>query len=392
MKNIAIICEYNPFHNGHEYQINAIKKKYPDSRIVCIMSGNYTQRAEPAVYDKYTRARTAIMGGADLVLELPFPYSSAGAEYFASAGVHIADSLGCIDMLSFGSECGDTEKIVQTAKNLLSDDFNDALDTVTSDKSQSYAALREKVYAELYGDASILREPNNILALEYVKALIKKNSSIRPITLRREGNAYNDTKIDPCAYPSASALRALIRDGGRDKLSSYMPKEAAKLLSMCDSADIGLLERGVIARLRLDLPDSIENIAEASGGLGRRIYDAAKEASTFEELFSLAATKKYTNARIRRVLLNYIIGVREGDIKTMPTYTQLLASNEKGREILKSAKKNFCIFTKPADYKNAPHDTLSQAELSHKADSIYPLMLKKGGTAYENIIATPYIE
>ena len=393
MKNIAIICEYNPFHNGHAYQIASLKDEYPDANIVCIMSGNYVQRAEPAIYDKYTRAHAAILGGADLVLELPFPYSLAGAEYFASAGVHIANSLGCIDMLSFGSECGDIKKIEQTAKNLLSDDFNNKLNSMLeTKKTQSYASSREKLYEEMYGCANILTEPNNILAIEYIKALIKFNSDIRPITIERKGNAYNNTELSDDSYPSASALRLLIQNGDADKLSEYVPEKIASILNEREPADMAMLERGVLAMLRLADTDSLETAAEGAGGLGRRIHESAKDAKSLEELLSACATKKYTNARIRRVIFNYLAGVREADIKAMPKYTQMLAANEKGRAILKRAKKNFNIITKPADYKKLDADVISQVELSHKADSIYTLMRKSSGTSYENLTSTPYIE
>lgn len=393
MKNITIICEYDPFHNGHAYQITSLRREYPGAGIICIMSGNFTERAEPAMTGKFERARAAVRCGADLVLELPFPYSCAGAEFFASAGVHIADSLGTVDMLSFGSECGDIETIKKTANDLLSPEFNEALlSAKDKEREKSYAVLREEVYGLLYGGEDILKQPNNILALEYVKAIIEKNSAIRPITLKREGAGYNEKELIGKKYPSASALRTKIKIDGIEAVREYMPGAAYEVFENREYADVKYIERGILASLRLADPDEFENISEASGGLGRRICELSKSAKSLDELFSDAATKRYTNAKIRRAVLNYLIGVREEDVKAPPRYTQLLAANAKGREILKKAKTNFTVLTRPSEYKSCDAATRAQILLSHRADSIYSLMFPNAKSAYEYITASPYVE
>lgn len=393
MKNIAIICEYNPFHNGHAYQIDAIRNEYPDAGIVCIMSGNFTERAEPAILQKFERARAAVRCGADLVLELPFPYSCAGAEFFATAGVRIADSLGVVDALSFGSECGNIDIITKTAKNLLSPVFIEKVSFgAERSKEKSYAAIREEVYEETFGGAGILKEPNNILAIEYVKAIIRQKSAIRPITLLREGAGYGELELSYLSCPSAASIRAAIKKDGIERVRGYMPHGAYEVYKDGGYADISYLERGILAGLRLADPDDFDDIAEASGGLGRRICEASKEANSLGELFSLAATKKYTNARIRRAVLYYFAGVREEDLKALPLYTQLLGATSKGREILKYSKNNFIVLTKPAEYKKCDEEVQKQIKLSHRADSIYALMQPTAKSAYEYITASPYIE
>ena len=318
-------------------------------------------------------------------------YSSAGAEYFAAAGVHIADSLGCVDMLSFGSECGDIDEIKNAATLLTSRSFTEAFELeIIKNKDKSFASIRETVFEKMGGKAEILRSPNNILAIEYCKALIKTNSKIEPITLRRNGDGYNSSEITGEANPSATALRAALKND--TEISAYMPAPVCDIYKSVDGyADIKRLESAIISHLRLVEPDSLDTIAECSGGLGRRICDIAREASDFDTLVSLAATKKYTNARIRRAILYSFMGVHESEIKELPSYTQLLGANTKGREILKRAKNNFNIIVKPAEYKELGEKSLSQIKLTHKADSVYPLFFEKGGPAYRYITSTPKI-
>ena len=227
MKTIAIISEYNPFHNGHEYLINKAKEQFGnDTAVIAIMSGNYMQRGELAIADKTVRARAAVDCGVNLVLEIPFPFSVSSAEFYAKSGVHIANSIGIVDHLVFGSECGDIDLLCTVAQNMLSDKYSCALNTALkspSEKGIGYPTLCAKIYNEIFGDfKSTLTESNNTLALEYIKALIKSNSTITPVTFRRIGAGYHD-KIDSShKYQSATALREIISDC-IDSARKYMP-------------------------------------------------------------------------------------------------------------------------------------------------------------------------
>ena len=185
MTTVAIICEYNPFHRGHEYQIKRIREDFgEDTAIVCIMSGNFTQRGEIAFMPKGERAKCAVLGGANLVLELPFPFCSSSAEYFAKSGVKIADSLGCVDYLSFGSESGDIDALCNAAKIYLSDEFKEAF-AALPDKALGYPVKCELAYRQIASDSELEFTSNNILAIEYIKALIESGSKIKPHTVLR---------------------------------------------------------------------------------------------------------------------------------------------------------------------------------------------------------------
>ena len=194
MKTTAVICEYNPFHRGHEYQINAIKNS--GSYVVCIMSGGFVQRGGPALYDKYVRAEAAVRMGADLVVELPFPYCSSAAEFFAKGGVALADSLGLIDELCFGSESGDIVQLETAVSNITSPRLAEEMKKARADKNnkdKSFAVLRQEAYGALFGDGFPLL-PNDILGVEYIKALNELKSSIRPVTYKRERVVGNGRK------------------------------------------------------------------------------------------------------------------------------------------------------------------------------------------------------
>ena len=197
MKTAAVICEYNPFHFGHKYQIETMKRNFGSGcRIIAIMSGCFTQRGEPAIFDKYTRAESALRCGCDLVLELPLPHSMSGAEFFARAGVYIADSIGVVDLLFFGSECGELTRLQTVAERMSSDEFRQACTEERSkDKGAQTGRLRDEIYRRLWGDEPILSGSNNLLALEYLRALKRFNSPIQPYAVKRVGGGYNSTDI-----------------------------------------------------------------------------------------------------------------------------------------------------------------------------------------------------
>ena len=227
MKTVAIVCEYNPFHNGHKYQIDQIKREFgEDTAIIAIMSGNFVERGDVAVLDKFKRARMAVENGVSLVLELPFPFSLSSAERFAQGAVEIAHRLKTVNILSFGSECGSVERLSRIAERVLSEEFDLALkNTLNADGNESlgYAKARTMTYEALYGkeDAQILLSPNNILAIEYLKALKKLGSPILPHTVLRNGTDKDGA--DNAAFAGATYIRSLIYEGKAADALAHIP-------------------------------------------------------------------------------------------------------------------------------------------------------------------------
>ena len=403
MKIATIITEYNPFHNGHKYQVDKIREMLgEDTIVVAIMSGNFTQRGEIAIADKTTRAKAAVECGVNLVLELPFPFSMSSAEFFAKSGVKIANELKVIDYLIFGSECGDTNTLIKIASNMQTESFTNKLTEETEKKANiGYAALCESVYKELF-DNSISNDffsPNNILAIEYIKAIKFFNSNIKPLTIKREGAGYLSTFTPSTANQSASAIRGLISSNNNSALD-YMPKEAKNVMQSAINlgsapTDESKLDTAVISKLRLNSQlENGENIHDASGGLYNRICSMSKTATTIYSLVSMTETKKYTRARTRRAIWNSYFGVTSSEVRALPEYTQILAMDQKGRSLLKKVKKmtDFPILTKPSSYDKLCEAAKKQKENSDRADAVYDLARKKPISAAFALTFTPYVK
>ena len=360
----GIVCEYNPFHNGHLHQINEIKRT-SNEPIICAMSGNFTQRGEIAIADKYTRAQMALAGGADLVVELPVPFCMASAEYFASASVDILARLG-VDKLSFGSESGDAEKIMKIAQISALDDFKAECESLS--KKQGSANAYFELLAKKSGEENILS--NDILGIEYTKAIIKNGYDMKICPIKREGNAYRDTDLCVGELPSASAIRETLSEENFEKIADFVPASTLEILKENQLADIGYAKEGILLTLRLIDTESID-IAVSDRGLVNRILSTAHECSTFDEFEEKLQTKKYTKSAIRRAILYVLLGVKKDDLDTLPTHTILLGASEKGREYLASIRKNegtIKVITKPADAEGS-----RQFELSKKADALYTM-------------------
>lgn len=404
MKVAAIITEYNPFHKGHKYQIDKIREKLGnDTVIIAIMSGNFTQRGEAAVADKTIRARAAIECGVNLVLELPFPFSMSSAEFFAKSGVHIATSLGIVDYLVFGSECGDIKKLSDIASIMLSPEYELLLEGLRCDplfNDYGYPELCEEALSRIYGK-EITRDfltPNNILGIEYIKAILSLGSNITPLTIKREGAGYHDIINPMTEFQSATAIRTEISSENLSALD-FVPKKAKEVyLDAINEgkmpSDISRLDLAVISFFRLNSPSTHVDIHDAAGGLYNRLCDISAEATSISNLTKRAETKKYTSARIRRAIWNCYFGVTSSDIRRLPLYTQVLGMDSLGRQALKRIKKeaNFPLITKPSSYKELGEAVISQKELSNKADSIYALTLKSANSGRFALTFTPYVK
>ena len=399
MVTVAIICEYNPFHYGHRYQIESIRKEFGgDAAIVAIMSGNFTQRGEIAVMSKQARAKCAIMGGADLVLELPFPSSSSSAEFFAMAGVSIADSIGNVDYLSFGSESGDISALTEAAEVLSSNEYAEAMAELDKEKSMGYPQKCELAFKRVTGHDNISFTPNNLLAIEYIKALFRLGSKIKPHTIKREGSGYTESEISYEKNQSAMAIRGELYNDPHSAVEHIPEKIRNTVLDAVSDGDAPTdqcrISSAVISYFRLNPPMHSESFHDAGDGLYNRLYNASFKANDISTLLELSETKKFTKARIRRAMWNSFFGVTSSDVKNLPMYTQVLAMNKLGMLVLKNVKckDGFSILTKPSNFDHFEGIKRRQKDLSDRADSIFELSKPKPKFGNSSLTFTPYIE
>lgn len=357
MKNIGVICEYNPFHNGHAKQLSHMKAQ---GNTVCLMSGNYVQRGEPAILDKYVRAAAAVSCGADLVLELPVTYALRSAEGFASGGVEIMEKLGCVDALCFGSETGTAEHLMQTAKLLLTEQFSQRLRSELA-SGVSFPCARQNALEALGGDGELLENPNDILAVEYCKAIIQQGSRLTPTVLHREGSYHDSTD---CENPSASMLRVT------ERWEQYVPAEALRLYDTAVRSTVLRGERAWLARLRAMTEREFEQLPFGSEGLWRKLMHSCREKAALEEIIEAAKSKRYTRTRLMRMLLCAYLGISKELLEREAPYVRVLALNETGGKILREARNNGNLTILNAG-ETAPDSAFS--ELERRASDLYGL-------------------
>ncbi len=376
MKVAAIISEFNPFHNGHFHLISQIRSRIDDLAVVAIMSGDFVERGDTSIIGKYSRAEAAVKCGCDLVLELAAPWCFSGAEFFARGGVAIANSLGCVDYLAFGSECSDIAKLRLAAERIASEEFRGALKHLREQDLQSgHAQLREIAYNSLYGEDDLLRGSNNLLAIEYIRALNSLGSKIEPICVQRIGGAYGDTTLE--GISSATAIRAGITRG--ENVESYMPTESASILRRELEAgrtySLSRLDNAVIAMLRTAEPEDLREIMEISGGVENLLIKSARTERTIEGLVDSCAQRRYSKSRLRRAIISAMLGVKMSDAEAAPRFTQLLAANSKGREVLAMARKtaSITILSKESAHHSLDGEAARQYSLHAKAESLCEL-------------------
>lgn len=368
MSNICIVCEFNPLHNGHEYLLRKARDFGADT-VTCVMSGNSTQRGDLAITDKYKRAEVAIRCGADLVLELPFPWSSASADYFATAAVYIAS--GFSDKLLFGSESEDIGLLCKAAELCEKDEFKQEYSQRTSVGEGAASS-----FLSCLADNGIENlSSNDLLGIAYIRAIRRLGVDIEPITVKRDGAEYNSNEIIEGSYQSATAIRKNITDG--KSVLGYVPDIMSQILTNEERlgrlTDMKELDSAVLGFFRLSDVQKFDDIADAGGGISNRIIAAAHDSVSYADMFDAVRTKRYTDAKLRRAILFCMTGVRTDIIEKLPEYTTLLASNSNGRRLLAANRKkqNVKIVTKPADTPKCV-----QSMLSDKLDSLYCLARK----------------
>lgn len=393
MKVNSIIAEYNPFHNGHKYHLEQVKKSTGADYTIVVMSGNFTQRGEPALVDKYLRARMALTNGADLVIELPISHATSSAEYFARGGVSILDKLNVVDYLCFGSECGDTELLRDIAQILLAQPKEYINNLRSGQRSGlSYPAARNRALIayrpDLSQNKSILSSPNNILGIEYIKALLQQDSRIAPFTILRAGSDYHDRRFGS-NFCSALALRQAILSGQDLRiLADQMPVSAYEMLTgalketpaMCLNDFSNML----LYKLLSEQDNGYDKYLDVSSDLSDRIKNNLKQFNGYSAFCDLLKTKNITYTRISRCLLHIMLDIRNDEKLSYGTqgevpYAKVLGFRQDAQPLLSEIKQKSSIplITKLADAPNL---------LSPQAHELLSQDLRRG-SVYESVAA-----
>lgn len=385
MNVCGIICEYNPFHKGHKYHIEETRTRFGATHIVGIMSGNFTQRGDVAIVDKYKRTETALKNGVDLVIELPVQYALSSAEQFAQGAVYLLNSLGCVDMLSFGSECGSIDRLREAAGAVYyaqeSEEFGKYLKN-----GMSYPAALQKAIEKFYTEDVLetLAAPNNTLAIEYIKALDTYASPIKPVTIKRIGAAHDQAAAEETDKLSASQLRKMICEG--QDISAFAPE-----CDFSNTASVLNIETAILSKLRSMSKASIEKTPNVLMGLENRIYKAVGVSTNLNELYFLIKTKRYTLARIRRIILSAFLGITKSDLKINPAYVKILGMNGRGKEILANANCQLPVNTSLSKLAESGDNAKKQAKLEERCDNQYALALNQKQPCGLSYTAKPII-
>ena len=369
----GIICEFDPMHLGHAHVIGEAAQQCPGG-VVCAMSGDFVQWGEPAVFPKQVRAEAAVRAGASLVIELPLNVSLSSAEGFAAGGVRLLESLGVCSHLVFGSECGDTQLLQRAADCLLSPETERGL-IAHLRAGVSYAAARERAAAErMGGDAArLLKSPNDILAVEYLKAIRQDKAALIPLAVERRGGGHGEDE-----GLSSTALRKALREGG--EVWESMPAGAAEVYRRAASAGLGPVfpdDTAIMARLRM--PGALEDIPFDAEGLSNRIKRAVSEPD-LEAVTAAVKTKRYARTRIRRMLMCAALGIRAADMEIPVSYVRVLAADERGRALLRriSEASPLPVITKPASAKRLTGGGERIFALTASAADFYALFMTGG--------------
>ena len=343
---VAIIGEYNPFHNGHAYHLQKTKEITNADYVIAVISGSFVQRGNVSLIDKWSKADMALLNGVDLVIELPTVYSISSAENFAYGAIKILNSLKIVDTLSFGSESCDLDVLEKITDVLLKEppEFKTLLEHELS-KGVSFPKARENALLMYLNDirkyANILSSPNNILAIEYLKALKKTKSKIKPVSVKRINVGYNDLETKN-NFASATAIRKKIIDNTPAGISKLMPSSSYKILYNSIKKghyvkDITAFEKQILYVLRKMSTEEIANLPDVTEGLENSIKNAADSCNTISEFMNIVKTKRYTATRIQRILLYALLGITKNDMKNsqkVQPYIRVLGMNEKGKELI----------------------------------------------------------
>ncbi len=381
MRIAGIVAEYNPFHNGHAYHIEKTRERdggCEATHIVAVMSGSFVQRGEPAVMTKFDRARAALSGGADLVLELPLPWALSSAEKFAFGAVSMLNALGCVDTISFGSEAGALAPLRRAVDTMETPRFQTLL-KYFMESGIAFPEATQKALTEIAGDScgKLLASPNNTLGIEYLKALRRLDSSIQPFTVARYQVAH-DSEVPLGNIASATYLRGLLKSDRTVAAFPFMP--SACISAVSDAAQKGALpalperlERAVLAKLRTLSPAAIAALPGISEGLENRFYNAVRHATDLASLEEAVKTKRYPLTRVRRLIWNAFLGTPKLAPFTPVPYLRVLAANSRGKEILSAAKPTVPVIHRASQVDKLDDNVRALWELECRATDLHAL-------------------
>lgn len=384
MRIAGIIAEYDPFHNGHAAHIANTRAENGGNatHIVTVISGSFTQRGEPALLSKYKRAEMALTCGADLVLELPLPWAMAPAEHFAAGGVAVLNALGCVDMLSFGSECGDVLSLKRLA-DLSSDPLYRSAIKAELENGIPYAAAGQAAATKIVGEpiAAHLASPNNTLGIEYLRAMTAQGANWEVFTLQRQGALHNEM-VPKDAFASATILRQMVREDNRCLLDAYMPEASVSILQSAHAdgettTQTVRLENALMAHLRRLSLEEYSRLPWLSEGLENRLYREMRTATNYHALLDTIKTRRYPMARLRRLLWASLIGLTNTDTTGLPPYIRVLGMNERGREILATASPTLPLVTRTAQVANLDERAKRIFALECAATDLHALAMEK---------------
>ncbi|EIW18069.1 MULTISPECIES: nucleotidyltransferase [Pelosinus] len=385
MQAVGVIVEYNPFHNGHKWHIDAAKKRSGCPFVIGVMSGNFVQRGEPAMFDKWKRAEIAIRGGVDLIIELPTVFAVRSAQYFAAGGIRLLHSLGIVSHVCFGAEHADLELLnkIATAAN----DVNIMNQMhINLQLGNTYASALGQALEKQYNIAgNIISSSNNILAVEYLRAIKKYSPILQPIAVTRQQSKYNDTTITS-SFASATAIRQAIIDHMTitDEIKMSVPETTSKILYDLLSQKRGPVTLSnfssiILAQLRITSSKQLEKLPNVSEGLHYKIRDSSLLAANIEDLLALLKSKRYTYTRLQRILIHALLGTTQDQLasfdKEGPLYARILAFNQNGRLLLKKMNQIHAIplITKTTHYlssKQRDIDTLTPLQQMLSVDTL----------------------
>ena len=379
MRIAGIIAEYDPFHNGHAAHIAATRRDGGATHVVTVISGSMTQRGEPATFTKFQRTAMALQGGADLVLELPVPWSMASAQRFAEGGVSILHALGCVDLLSFGSECGDIQRLKQLASLQDTEEYARHLH-LALEAGLPYAAARQRaarVVAE--DDAALLDTPNNTLGLEYLRASTNSGANWETFTLARQGTLHHENSVKS-GFASGSLLREMVNNKQVEDIINLVPTTSMKVIKEAIARGLAPADRTkahtpILMQLRRMGVDDLAQLPYVSEGLENRLYKASRTAVSYDKLIEGVKTRRYPLTRIRRMLWAALLGMEQNTLPNLPLYLRVLGMNARGREILSAAAPTLPLLTRTAQLENMSSQAQHVFRLEATATDLHALLL-----------------
>jgi len=420
MKILGLITEYNPFHNGHLYHLNASKEITGATHTIAVMSGNFLQRGEPAIVHKWERAKMAVKSGVDLIIEIPTSYACSTAELFAYGSISLLNKLGAVNCISFGSEIGNIDLLLKIVDVLSSSspEFEEILKEhvnlgSTFPVARSIALV--KYFKEIKGYteenlnliSEIVKNPNNILGIEYLKAIKELKSSIIPYTITRKSAHYHSKDINHSSIASATAIREhLFNNKSITDLSPVLPSTTFNILSSSIEGNIAPIfstdfQQSILSILRRSNLEDIKNVFDVVEGLENRIFQCSNKVNTLPELYNCIKSKRYTSTRIQRILMHILLNINKDDIFLFnnnggPQYARILAFNSKGREILQTLKStsSIPIISNLKHYRPQNKIAEQMLNIDIRATNIYSLAFKNASSTLGQLdyITSPYYE